>query len=83
MKRVVVTGMAAITPLGNDWGNGCNKSSNRKRPASKMDDWGKYKGLNTRLGAPVDFSKPEHYSRKQVRSMGRVAMLGLMLRNWL
>ena len=40
-----------------------------------MQDWEKYKGLNTRLGAPADFSKPEHYSRKQIRSMGRVALM--------
>ncbi len=76
MKRVVVTGMAAITPLGNDWETVAQKLKSQTTGIQKMDDWGKYKGLNTRLGAPVDFSKPEHYSRKQVRSMGRVAMLG-------
>jgi 3-oxoacyl-[acyl-carrier-protein] synthase II len=40
-----------------------------------MQDWEKYQGLNTRLGAPVEFAKPEHYSRKQVRSMGRIALM--------
>jgi len=68
--------MAAITPLGNDWETVAQKLKSQTTGIRRMDDWDKYKGLNTRLGAPVDFSRPEHYSRKQVRSMGRVAMLG-------
>lgn len=76
MKRVVVTGMAAITPLGNDWMTVAKKLKSQTTGIRRMADWSKYKGLNTNLGAPVDFSRPEHYSRKQVRSMGRVAMLG-------
>jgi 3-oxoacyl-[acyl-carrier-protein] synthase II len=76
MKRVVVTGMAAITPLGNDWETVTQKLKSQTTGIQRMEDWGKYKGLNARLGAPVNFSRPEHYSRKQVRGMGRVAMLG-------
>jgi 3-oxoacyl-[acyl-carrier-protein] synthase II len=75
MKRVVVTGMAAITPLGNNWEVVAQKLKSQITGIQTMADWSKYKGLNTRLGAPVDFSRPAHYSRKQVRSMGRVAML--------
>jgi 3-oxoacyl-[acyl-carrier-protein] synthase II len=75
MKRVVVTGMAAITPLGNNWETVAQKLKSQTTGIQKMDDWIKYKGLNTLLGAPVDFSRPAHYLRKQVRSMGRVAML--------
>ena len=76
MKRVVVTGMAAITPLGNDWESVAQKLKAQTTGIQRMDDWAKYKGLNTHLGAPVNFSRPKHYSRKQVRGMGRVAMLG-------
>jgi 3-oxoacyl-[acyl-carrier-protein] synthase II len=76
MKRVVVTGMAAITPLGNSWDVVAQKLKSKITGIQRMADWDQYKGLNTRLGAPVDFSRPGHYSRKQVRSMGRVAMLG-------
>ncbi|WP_305909378.1 beta-ketoacyl-ACP synthase [Methylomarinum sp. Ch1-1] len=75
MKRVVVTGMAAITPVGNDWETVAQRLKAQTTGIRYMDDWDKYKGLNTRLGAPVDFSRPSHYSRKQVRGMGRVAML--------
>jgi len=76
MKRVVVTGMAAITPLGNDWETVAQKLKKQTTGIQRMDDWDKFKGLNTRLGAPVDFARPAHYTRKQVRGMGRVAMLG-------
>ncbi len=75
MKRVVVTGMAAITPLGNDWSSVAQKLKSQTTGIRRMADWDKYNGLNTRLGAPVEFSRPSHYSRKQVRGMGRVAML--------
>jgi len=75
IKRVVITGMAGITPIGNDWETVSKNLKAQKTGIQRMDDWDKYEGLNTRLAAPVDFSRPEHYSRKQVRGMGRVAML--------
>jgi len=75
MKRVVITGMAAITPIGNDWPAVAERLKAQLTGIKHMDEWSKYKGLNTQLAAPVDFSRPAHYSRKQVRGMGRVAML--------
>lgn len=76
MNRVVVTGMGAITPLGNDWETVSGKLKSQTTGIRRMDDWKEYTGLNTHLAAPVDFTRPSHYSRKQVRSMGRVAMMG-------
>jgi 3-oxoacyl-[acyl-carrier-protein] synthase II len=75
MKRVVVTGMAGISPIGNDWREVSSRLKAQSTGIRFMRDWEKYKGLNTRLAAPVDFSRPEHYSRKQMRSMGRVALM--------
>ncbi len=75
MNRVVITGMGAITPIGNDWQSVAEKLKNQMTGIQLIDDWSKYKGLKTQLAAPVDFSRPKHYSRKQIRSMGRVAML--------
>lgn len=76
MKRVVITGMAALTPIGNDWETVAENLKKQLTGIQKMDDWDKYEGLNARLAAPVNFSRPAHYTRKQVRGMGRVAMLG-------
>jgi len=75
-KRVVVTGMAGITSLGQDWETFSKNLRDRQSGIRYMEEWDEYKGLNTRLGAPVlDFENPAHYSRKQLRSMGRVAIL--------
>lgn len=75
LKRVVVTGMAGISPIGNDWQQVALRLKAKQTGIQYMQDWEKYQGLNTRLGAPVEFAKPEHYSRKQVRSMGRIALM--------
>lgn len=75
LKRVVVTGMAGISPIGNDWHQVSANLKAKSTGIQHMQEWDKYNGLNTRLGAPVDFIKPAHYSRKQTRSMGRIALL--------
>jgi 3-oxoacyl-[acyl-carrier-protein] synthase II len=75
LKRVVVTGMAGISPIGNDWQQVALRLKAKQPGIQYMQDWEKYQGLNTRLGAPAEFAKPEHYSRKQVRSMGRIALM--------
>jgi 3-oxoacyl-[acyl-carrier-protein] synthase II len=74
--RVVVTGMAGISPLGADW-NGISKHLRSYRNAVvHMPEWEQYKGLHTRLAAPaVDFSLSDIYTRKATRSMGRVALM--------
>lgn len=75
-RRVVITGMAGVTGFGNDWQSvsaGLRSGNNAIRT---MDEWREYAGLNTLLGGPVDnFVLPEHYTRKRIRSMGRVSLL--------
>jgi len=75
LKRVVVTGMAGISPLGNGWQQVGARLKAQATGIQTIESWGKYAGLNTRLGAPADFTRPEHYSRKQTRSMGRIALM--------
>ena len=78
MKRVVVTGMAGVTSLGSDWATiaanfGANRSGIRR-----MDEWDRFSELNTRLAGPIDdFVVPSHWTRKQLRSMGRVSQLAV------
>jgi len=41
-----------------------------------MREWEVYEGLGSQLAAPIeDFEKPDHYTRKSIRSMGRVSLL--------
>ena len=75
MKRVVVTGMAGITSLGDNWPAIEQRLREKRNAVRTMPEWSDIDGLLTQLGAPVDdFSKPAHYSRKQTRSMSRVSL---------
>lgn len=76
MKRVVVTGMSAITALGDDWQTFKAALKTGVNAVETMPDWEFINGLNTNLAAPVKhFEKPKHYSRKKIRSMGRVSLM--------
>ena len=78
MKRVVVSGMAGISPIGNNWDSIRQLLNEMKTGIIYMDSWDFYEDLNTRLGAPVlDFQMPSHYRRKHLRSMGRVSQLAV------
>lgn len=76
MKRVVVTGIGGITAFGRSWAE-IKAAFQRKQNAVKFMDWnGLYLDLESRLGAPIeDYNPPSHWTRKQLRSMGRVSML--------
>ncbi|GAB2701851.1 beta-ketoacyl-ACP synthase [Aliiglaciecola sp. 3_MG-2023] len=78
MNRVVVTGIAGFSPIGNDWETIFGRLKSGETGIVQMPEWDIYEGLNTRLGAKVDFSVPAHYSRKDLRSMGRVAQLAVV-----
>jgi 3-oxoacyl-[acyl-carrier-protein] synthase II len=77
-KRVVVTGMSGITSLGSDWPSiAANFRANRSG-IRYMPEWERFTELNTRLGGPIDnFTVPAHWTRKQLRSMGRVSRLAV------
>ncbi|HZV65312.1 MAG TPA: beta-ketoacyl-ACP synthase [Telluria sp.] len=76
MTRVAVTGMAGISPLGNDWEAVRKRLGEYRNAIVRMDEWSDYEGLNTQLGAPAaPFELNERYHRKAIRSMGRVALM--------
>jgi len=73
--RVVITGMSGISSLGDDWQTIRENIRAGRSGIRYMKDWARYEGLNTLLGGPVpDFRTPEHYTRKRIRAMGRVAL---------
>lgn len=75
-KRVVVTGMAGHSPIGLDWDSVKNNLQAQQTGIRNMPEWDRYEDLLTRLAGPItDFERPAHYSRKQTRSMGRVALM--------
>jgi len=75
-RRVAVTGMAGISPIGNDWEAIRARLGACRNAIVRMPEWDNYEGLNTRLGAPAaPFELNAKYSRKAIRSMGRVALM--------
>ena len=77
--RVAVTGMAGLTSLGHDYDSVIGAMNAGRSGIRFMEEWARYDGLNTHLGAPIaDFALPEHYPRKKIRSMGRVASLAVV-----
>ncbi|MCL7714671.1 beta-ketoacyl-ACP synthase [Stenotrophomonas mori] len=77
-RRVVVTGAAAISPLGHDWASIRAHLRSCRNAVRTMPEWDVYAGLNTKLAAPAQaFTLPAHYNRKTTRSMGRVAVMSV------
>ncbi|WP_150538306.1 beta-ketoacyl-ACP synthase [Actinobacillus vicugnae] len=75
-KRVVITGIGAVTAFGRTWAE-IKTAFQRKENAVQNMGWqDKYPELEAQLGAPVpNYAPPSHWSRKQLRSMGRVSQL--------
>jgi 3-oxoacyl-[acyl-carrier-protein] synthase II len=77
MKRVVVTGIGALSPLGHDWPTVLARLKAKQNAVRRIDEWAEYDGLLTNLAAPAaPFTLDEtKYNRKTTRSMGRVALM--------
>jgi 3-oxoacyl-[acyl-carrier-protein] synthase II len=78
LKRVVVTGMAGITALGSSWPEIHARLRARQNATRYIEEWERFKDIDTRLAAPVvDFQPPEHWTRRQLRGMGRVSQFAV------
>jgi 3-oxoacyl-(acyl-carrier-protein) synthase len=75
-RRVVITGMGGVTAFGENWQDVSRGLLGYENAVRHMPEWQVYAGLHTLLGAPIDdFTLPAHYTRKRIRSMGRVSLL--------
>jgi 3-oxoacyl-[acyl-carrier-protein] synthase II len=75
-RRVAVTGMAGISPIGNDWPSVRARLGDYRNAVKRMAEWSEYDGLHTQLGAPAaEFALSDRYTTKSMRSMGRVALM--------
>ena len=78
IRRVVVTGMAGVTSLGQDWVSIKAAMAAKQTGVRFMSEWDRYPDIGTRLAAPVqDFDVAARYPRKKTRAMGRVALLSV------
>lgn len=77
-RRVVITGMGAVSPIGNTVEDSVAKLAAMEHGIRFMDEWEFMEDLQCRLAANVtglDFKK--HYHRRVRRTMGRVSLLAL------
>jgi len=78
MRRVVITGIGGITALGDSWPEIESAFRAGRSGVRYMQEWERYGDMATRLGAPCShFTAPEHWTRKQMRGMGRVSQLAV------
>ena len=75
-RRVAVTGIGGITAFGRDW-HSIQAAFKAEKNAVKYMDWReRFPELEAQLGAPIEnYAPPKHWTRKQLRSMGRVSYL--------
>jgi len=76
-RRVVVTGMAGLCPLGADWKSAGDALRSGRSAVTRLPEWDEIEGLAVKIGAPVpEFAvPPDEYPRKKTRAMGRLSLL--------
>ncbi len=76
MKRVVVTGMAGITSLGETADQIFAQFEQGNSGIRYMPEWEQFSDLRSKLAGPVaSYTVPKHFNRKVTRGMGRVALM--------
>ena len=76
-RRVVVTGMGAVSPLGNGVEASFARLKVFENCVQALPELAEYKGLNTHLGCRTAFTRPAAWTRKTTRTMGEVAQYAL------
>lgn len=74
-RRVVVTGMSGVSPIGNDWNTVRTSLRNGRSAISTMSEWSACQGLQSYLVAKANFTTPSSWDRKNTRTMGRVSQM--------
>ncbi|MEO1018040.1 MAG: beta-ketoacyl-ACP synthase [Pseudomonadota bacterium] len=77
-RRVVITGMAGVTALGEDWPSIKSAMQAGRVGIRRMHEWDRLHDLRTRLGGVIDsFDHTKIFPRKKARSMGRVSVMSV------
>ncbi|MFW6114574.1 MAG: beta-ketoacyl-[acyl-carrier-protein] synthase family protein [bacterium] len=75
MKRAVITGIGAVTALGDDFAGLMDGLRAMRSGVRYMPAWEEYTGLRCHVGAPVELKNEKKIPRKTRRSMGRMSIL--------
>ncbi|MCF7529232.1 beta-ketoacyl-ACP synthase [Neisseria lisongii] len=74
-KRVVITGVGALSAFGRTWAEVKTALAAKQSAVRFMPEYQAFGELEAYLAAPLaeEYTAPEHWTRKQLRSMGKVA----------
>lgn len=75
MRRVVVTGIGVLSPLGCSMSEAATRVRNNDHGMKSMPQWDELTHFSPRVAAPVEVPKELEIPHKQARTMGRVAQL--------
>ncbi len=74
VKRVVITGMGAVSPLGGNVREQAVALDEGRHGIRRMPEWAAYKGLRSLLAAPAELRNEKAIPRQNRRSMGRMSI---------
>jgi len=74
MRRVVITGIGIVSPIGNNKNEIKESFRNKKSGVISIPEWENIKGLKSRVAGMVKNFDEKSIDRKARRSMGKVAM---------
>jgi len=73
-RKVVITGLGAISPLGNSVGELISGLEGQKSAVECIAEWENYKGMRSMVAAPVRLENEKLIPRHNRRSMGRLSI---------
>lgn len=74
MRRVVITGMGVVSPLGRGVGALTAAIGENRSAVRRMEGWERYTGLRSLVAAPAELRDEKEIPRQQRRSMGRMSL---------
>lgn len=77
MKRVVISGVGAVSPLGNDVPSLVEGVERGESAVRYMEGWDRYLGLRSLVAAPAELRNEKAIPRKNRRSMGRMSIFAV------
>lgn len=81
MRRVVVTGIGIVSPLGCDLSEASSRLRNNDHGITTMPEWDALTHFSPRVAAPVVVPKELEIPHKAARTMGRVSQLATIATN--
>ncbi len=77
IKRVVISGLGAVSPLGPDVPSFIKGIRAGKNAVRQMNGWDQYIGLRSRVGAPSALINEKEIPRKSRRSMSKMSIFAV------